>query len=257
MFYRTVPKGREKHAAKQTLGVNESMRVEKPKRKAKLLQVPDCSTKTRFLATAGKVWDAHHPEGTSKGGAPNVASDVFEACEKVIDQILEDVSKKRNKFHGKHFPDDPEEALMSFDDCAVCRKNGKLNRYSVYRIQEEVAKILPHKKPKNPKAETKPWGKRTQENHIKAWLHIQHHDQWFEKGVPKNCRNRFDDGELEAFEKLRMSRQRNIDATIKQIKAKKLSKAAQEEKIHDFLSSMALTPYAIQRYFPDHLNKKK
>ncbi len=231
--------------------------MEKAKQKAELLQVPDCSTKTRFLATAGKVWDAHHPEGTSKGGAPNVASDVFDVCEKVIDRILVDVSKKRNKFHAKHLPDDPDEALMSFDDCAVCQKNTTLNRYSLYRIQQEVEKILPPKKPKDPTIKTKPWGKRTQENHIKAWLHIHHHDQWFSLGIPKNYRKRFDDCQLAAFDKLRKTRQRKIDTTIKKIKALKLSKAAQEGKIHDFSSGMALTSFAIKRYFPDYLDKKK
>lgn len=98
---------------------------------------------------------------------------------------------------------------------------------------------------------------RTLDRHINAWLHIQHHDHWLEKGIPSKYRHRFSSGQIKAFEWLRQSRKNRIEKTIERIKALKLSKAEQKEKINEFAISVALGPYAIQRYFPDPLDKKK
>lgn len=167
----------------------------------KILPVPDHPSKKEFLSEAGKVWKEHHPEGSgSNRGRPSVATFVFEACEKVNYKLIRRRNTKIGIYHRQHGSEDEDKWFATWGDCRICDK--KFPPLSIYAIEKAITKELRSGESKLP-CDKKILDRRTLEQHIKKWLHLQHHSEWLEQGIPENDLHLFTKGQIEAYARKR------------------------------------------------------
>ena len=226
----------------------------KPAPKTKFLRVPDRPSKREFLSAARQVWKEHHPEDCGKLGRPNEALFVFEACEKIFLETTRRKQVEKLQAHKDHFRDDPQkqyEAFLSY--CSECRKDKKSYPFSVYAIRKAIEKEIERKNIKHPlRGGDNSLSPETLDKHIKAWLRLNVHPTWLEKGIPDKYRHHFTQGQIEAYEQRKKAFQNKCNETT--------ALGPEVSESFDMLFNVYQLPQtiaeAIQEFYRDPLDKE-